>query len=257
MIILMRQLPQSVREQIVDSLVGGNSISTTSKEAGASRNTVANLLVSVGAACSHYQNLVFGKLKWRHLETRRVGPLSSSTGKGAWALAAIDPDTDVVPSFWVTNFDYVLEAAIERQFVLDTAKRFAVETITSTHSVTPGNHDVDGMWHFSRTTYLFECKHYQRYEGSAVPLNRCRGEIGETSSYYYSPMGTGKAHLAAGRSLFEAAALYFAHYNFARLSRRLDLTPAMAAGITKRQWDVSDLIALLDREASKPKNIVP
>jgi hypothetical protein len=256
MIILMRQLPQSVREQIVNSLVGGNSISTTSKEAGVSRNTVANLVVGVGAACSHYQDRVFRKLKWRHLQTRKVGPLSSSTGKGPWALAAIDPDTDLVPSFWVINRDYLLETAIERQFVLYVAKRFAVETITSTHSVTPGNHDLDAIWHFSGTTFLCECKHYERYEGSAAPRIRSRGEVGEVTRYY-SPTEHYKLHRDARRGLFEAAALYFAHYNFARPRRRLDLTPAMAAGITKRQWDVSDLIELLDREASKPKNIVP
>jgi hypothetical protein len=41
------------------------------------------------------------------------------------------------------------------------------------------------------------------------------------------------------------AALYlpFAYYNFVRIHRTLRVTPAMAAGITDRVWDLADLLA--------------
>ena len=35
---------------------------------------------------------------------------------------------------------------------------------------------------------------------------------------------------------------YFA-YNFIKIHRTLRVTPAMAAGVTDRLWDVSDLVA--------------
>jgi len=46
---------------------------------------------------------------------------------------------------------------------------------------------------------------------------------------------------------FHAALNYFA-YNFLRIHRSLRCTPAMAAGVTKRLWEVSDLVELLEVE---------
>ena len=42
-----------------------------------------------------------------------------------------------------------------------------------------------------------------------------------------------------------AVALNYFVYNFIRIHRTLRVTPAMAAGVTARLWDVSDLVALL------------
>jgi hypothetical protein len=36
------------------------------------------------------------------------------------------------------------------------------------------------------------------------------------------------------------------HYNFCRIHKTLRITPAMAAGVTDRVWDISDIAALLD-----------
>jgi hypothetical protein len=43
---------------------------------------------------------------------------------------------------------------------------------------------------------------------------------------------------------------YFA-YNFIKIHRTLRCTPAMAAGVTDRLWEVSDLVALLEAEESE------
>lgn len=40
-----------------------------------------------------------------------------------------------------------------------------------------------------------------------------------------------------------AVALHFAHYNFCRIHKTLRVTPAMEAGITKRLWNLEDLLA--------------
>ena len=44
-----------------------------------------------------------------------------------------------------------------------------------------------------------------------------------------------------------AIALYFA-YNFVKIHRTLRVTPAMAAGVTDRLSEVSDLVALLEAD---------
>jgi hypothetical protein len=51
-----------------------------------------------------------------------------------------------------------------------------------------------------------------------------------------------------------AVALHMMHYKFVRIQQTLRVTPAMAAGVTDRAWEVSDLVALLEaseREAER------
>jgi transposase-like protein/IS1 family transposase len=44
-------------------------------------------------------------------------------------------------------------------------------------------------------------------------------------------------------NLRAALALYFAYYNFCRMHKSIRMTPAMAAGITRKVWSVADLLA--------------
>ena len=46
----------------------------------------------------------------------------------------------------------------------------------------------------------------------------------------------------------EAVALSYFAYNFIEIHRTLRVTPAMAAVVTDRLWDMSDLVALLEAE---------
>ena len=48
------------------------------------------------------------------------------------------------------------------------------------------------------------------------------------------------------RGLLAAIALHIMHYNFVRIHQTLKVTPAMAAGVTDRLWEVSDIAALLE-----------
>jgi hypothetical protein len=48
-----------------------------------------------------------------------------------------------------------------------------------------------------------------------------------------------------------AVDLQYFVYNFIRIHRTLRVTPAMAAGVTSKLWEVSDLVALLEAAESK------
>ena len=48
-----------------------------------------------------------------------------------------------------------------------------------------------------------------------------------------------------------AVALNYFAYNFVRIHRTLRMSPAMAAGVTTKLWEVSDLVALLEASESK------
>ncbi len=43
---------------------------------------------------------------------------------------------------------------------------------------------------------------------------------------------------------------YFAH-NFVRINKSLRMSPAMAAGVTDKLWEVADIVALLEAEEGK------
>ena len=41
-------------------------------------------------------------------------------------------------------------------------------------------------------------------------------------------------------------ALFTTYYNFVRIHKTLRVTPAMAAGVSDRLWEVSDIVALVE-----------
>jgi hypothetical protein len=43
-----------------------------------------------------------------------------------------------------------------------------------------------------------------------------------------------------------AMALHFLYYNFVRIHKTLRMSPAMAAGVTKRLWEMSDVVDMLE-----------
>jgi hypothetical protein len=53
-------------------------------------------------------------------------------------------------------------------------------------------------------------------------------------------------------------ALYFVFYNFVRQHKGLNkLTPAMAAGVSKRLWSMEDIVALIDAMEGEPRKRGP
>jgi hypothetical protein len=43
-----------------------------------------------------------------------------------------------------------------------------------------------------------------------------------------------------------SVALFAMYYNFVRIHKTLRTTPAMAAGVTKRLWEISDIVDVLE-----------
>ena len=55
------------------------------------------------------------------------------------------------------------------------------------------------------------------------------------------------AYLKMVENLREAVSLHFAHNNFVRLHRTARITPAMAAGVSDRVWDLEELVEQTSR----------
>jgi hypothetical protein len=52
-----------------------------------------------------------------------------------------------------------------------------------------------------------------------------------------------------------AVALHFAYYNFVKVHGTLRMSPAMAAGVTTRPWDMSDLVAIVEAAEAPPTKV--
>ncbi len=50
-----------------------------------------------------------------------------------------------------------------------------------------------------------------------------------------------------------ALALYFVWYKFVRIHKTPRVTPAMAAGVTDKLWEMKDIVALIDANEPAPK----
>ena len=50
-----------------------------------------------------------------------------------------------------------------------------------------------------------------------------------------------------------SVALNFMYYNFVRIHSKLRVTPAMAAGVTDRLWEIADIAALIEAREEAPK----
>jgi len=48
-----------------------------------------------------------------------------------------------------------------------------------------------------------------------------------------------------------ALALHMMYYNFVRIESKLRMSPAMAAGVSQRLWEIGDIVALVETEEPK------
>ena len=51
-----------------------------------------------------------------------------------------------------------------------------------------------------------------------------------------------------------AVAMHMMYYNFVRLHSTLRMSPAMAAGVSNRLWEIGEIVALVEAEETKKPN---
>ncbi len=54
-----------------------------------------------------------------------------------------------------------------------------------------------------------------------------------------------------------AVALHMMYYNFVRIHSKLRMTPAMAAGVADRLWEIGDIVALVEDAKTAPRKRGP
>ena len=114
----MNRLSISKRTQILSCLVEGCSIRSTSRLTGASKAAILRLLSRVGPMCDKYHDRVMRNLSCKRLQLDEVWSFirmkekrvpfdyKGELGYGdTWIWIALDPDTKLIPSYWIARRD--------------------------------------------------------------------------------------------------------------------------------------------------------
>jgi len=272
----MNTLKMEKRLAVISALVEGNSIRSTERMTGVHRDTIMRLLVSVGENCTH---ILDHHLRGFHSRLMEVDEIWTFVGKkerrltreeklnpelgDQYVFVALDADTKLIPAFTVGKRDG--ETAL--QFMMDLQDR--LQGNGKIQLTTDGfkayidaveqafGSDID----FAQIIKVFSAEHPGpgRYSPPKVSgtistiINGTPNPNLISTSYVERQNLTMRMAIrrftrltnAFSKKLVNlkaALALHFAHYNFVRIHGTLRTSPAMAAGVTGRLWDLRELI---------------
>jgi IS1 family transposase len=280
----MNKLDREARSRILRLLCEGNSIRAVTRLTGASKNTVIKLVVDAGKAASWYQDRVFRNLTCKRVQVDEIWNFvygkqkNVPTAKAApanpgdvWTWTAIDADTKLMPSWFVGGRDS--DSAII--FVDDLASRLAnrVQLTSDGHraylEADEGAFGADIDYAQLVKIYGAPPEGEKRYSPAEcigarkVPIEGSPDPKHISTSFVERSNLTVRMHARRFTRLTNAfskkvenhahaVALHMMCYNFARVHQTLRMTPALAAGVTKRLWEMSDVVDMLESwEASQ------
>lgn len=252
---------------------------------GVSKTTVTKLLVDAGGAAAWYQDRVLQNLSCKRIQADEtwgfVGSKAANTSKekrqsgeagDAWLWIALDPQTKLVVTWLVS--DRSGQAALE--FIDDLESRLAGRIQLTTDSYRP----YEGAVHeafgydvgYAQVVKLFGAVP-EAFKGVYSPA-KCIGQRKERMWGNPDRAATSTSHVERNNlnvrmyqrrmtrltnafskkmeNHAHAMALHFLYYNFVRVHKTLRATPAMAAGVTDRLWEMSDMVGVLEAWESAP-----
>jgi IS1 family transposase len=275
----MNKLGDTERAKIIHLLCEGMSIRAITRLTGVSKTTVSKLVVDAGQAAAWYQDRVFQSLNCERLQIDEVWGFVAAKQKNvgtmkwpqfdagdAWLWVATDAQTNLVPCWHIGTRDG--DAAME--FIGDLASRLASRTQITTDGHKAYLYAVDAAFD-GKVDYAQLVKLYGASPDSAkgrYSPAECTGiiktrVIGDPDMKYVSTSYAERNNLnirmhsrrmtrltnALSKKMenhAHAMALHFLYYNFVRIHKTLKVTPAMAAGVTDRLWEVADMINVLE-----------
>lgn len=286
----MNKLDPKTRAQIITLLCEGMSIRAITRVTGASKNTVAKLLVDVGHACAAYQDRVLRKLPCKRVQVDEIwsfvyakndnvkkAKAAPDDAGDVWTWTALCADTKLLVSWLVA--DRTTDSAVA--FIDDLKNRLAnrVQLTSDGHSPylqaveTAFGDDVD--YAMLVKLYGSEPQGEKRYSPAKCIGAKRKAITGDPDEKHISTSYVERHNLTMRMQMRRftrltnafskklenhacAVSLHSMFYNFVRIHQTLKVTPAMAAGVTDRLWDVSDIVRVLeDWEAQnrKPETI--
>jgi IS1 family transposase len=278
----MNQLDTTRRAQVIRCLVEGNSIRSTVRMTGVAKNTVAKLLVEIGAACSEYQDQVMRNLPCQRVQCDEIWAFVGCKQKNVtaekaertvcgdvWTWTAIDAESKLIPCWLIGQRD----AIAARDFIEDLAGRLANRVQLTTDGHKPYLTAVDRVFG-EEIDYALLVKMYgadaegeKRYSPAQCIGTRTATVVGDPDPQHISTSYVERSNLSIrmGTRRFTrltnafskkvenhaaAVALFFMYYNFGRKHQALGTTPAVKAGIADHIWSIEEIVGLLDKKSN-------
>lgn len=282
----MNKLSSADHARILHLLCEGSSIRAITRVTGASKNTVVKLLVDAGKACAAYHDEHVRGLTSKRIQVDEIWSFvcakqknvatADAAPEGAgdvWTWTAIDANTKLIASYLVGGRD----SEYAMWFMDDLASR-----LTNRVQLTSDGHNaylqtVEGAFG-ADVDYAMLVKLYGtapeafkgRYSPAVCTGARKTGIEGKpdkahvSTSYAELANLTMRMHMRRFTRLTNAfskkvenhayaVALHMVYYNFVRIHRSIKVTPAMAAGVSGRLWEIGDIIALVEVADAQPK----
>jgi IS1 family transposase len=277
----MNRLTPYKRITVLRCLCEGTSINSTVRLTGVSKPTILKLLASVGEVCREYQDRVLRNLSCQRLQVDEIWSFCYAKqanvpeamrgvfGYGdVWTWTAIDAQTKLVPCWFVG----LRTADFAQAFIADLKSRLKDRAQLTSDGLKLYVTAVSDNFG-TEVDYAQLEKYYGAPEkpqpGKLYPVAQCLGarkveRIGNPDPKHISTsfverqnltMRMGMRRFTRSTNAFSkkvenhihAISLYFMYYNFCRIHQTLRITPAMAAGVTSRVWDLEDIVALLEK----------
>ena len=273
----MNKLSNEKRTQVVAALIEGCSIRSTVRMTGVAKNTIVKLLADLGEACLKYQDTAFQNLNCRRLQCDEIWSFVYAKEKNVpvekqgvfgigdvWTWVAIDADSKLVPCWHHGRRD----AIAAHQFINDLASRLKNRVQLTTDGHRPYLQAIEGAFG-CEIDYAMLIKLYgnppddRRYSPGDCISCEPKAITGNPDPEHISTSYIERQNLTMRMSmrrftrltngfskkldnLRHSVSLHYMYYNFARIHKTLRTSPAQAAGITDKLWEVEDIVALLD-----------
>ncbi|MGD0499599.1 MAG: DDE-type integrase/transposase/recombinase [Bryobacteraceae bacterium] len=280
----MNRLTSEQRAKVISCLIEGNSVRSTVRMTGVAKKTVMRLVFEAGTFCAQYQDRVFQNLKCERMQVdecwsfcyckdKNVTPDIAAKNPGAgdaWLWAAIDADTKLVPCWLIGKRD----PNSARDFIEDLAGRLANRIQLTSDGLKMYVKAVDRAFG-EDIDYAMLVKVYgapeepeKRYSPAICLGCESHTVTGTPDPKHISTSYVERHNLSVRMTArrftrltntfskkienhIAAVALTYFAYNFIKIHRTLRTTPAMAAGVTDRLWDVADLVAAWEAEEQR------
>lgn len=277
----MNKLDAKTRATILHMLCEGSSIRSIARITGTSKNTVSKLLVDAGKACMKFHDEAVREVKASRIQCDEIWSFcyakqkNVATAKDApegagdvWTWTALDADSKLIVSYLVG--DRSGEAAIDLMDDLRARLANRVQLTTDGHKAyleaVEGafGGDVD----YAQLVKLYGSMggktaevRYSPAECTGIRKRRVEGNPDEThvsTSHVERSNLTMRMHMRRFTRLTNAfskkienhtyaVALHMVYYNFVRRHKTLRMSPAMAAGVSDRLWDIADIVMLVEK----------
>jgi IS1 family transposase len=285
MVDAMNKLPLAKRAQVISALMEGTGVNAAVRMTGVSKPTILKLVADLGAACAAYHDKHVRNVKARRIQCDEIWSfnyckdVNLARAKAApdkagstWTWTAIEAQSKLMISYWVGDRD----GATALAFIGDMASRLVDRPQITTDGLASYVTAIDEIFGLD-VDFAQLIKVYSEAQGNAQEIRYsqgvCTGVVGKkitgrpdarhvSTSFVESHNQKIRQHnrrftrLSAGHSKkFENhchhLAIFFLFYNFARVHSSLRMSPAMAAGIETRLWDIEDVVRLMDAGEQK------